>query len=306
MKDINALPESFLYSQQSLSAFKQCPMRFKKRYMENLRWESVFETEKKKAIDRGRDFHLLARRYFLGLDADPHTLGTEDEILDLWMHNLKQTFRLEPGIVYLPEYTIIMRAGKLRLQATIDLIAVRKDRIEIWDWKTHNTLFTADASKTAIKLEKSFQTKVYLFMLKEYSGNIVTDVNAESNGYAAPVENISPDGNVTMDGNVISNMDIALAGAAKLADSNISMHYWQPDAPGAVVNIDYSDSVHEENRKFLEDSISAIEGYDWNNFDKMLYSRQCRHCEFNWFCNGPAAAAAGISNGWDYIEYEES
>ena len=273
MSKNDKLADKFLYSQQSLSTFEQCPMRFKKRHLENIRWDNVFDKEQKMAIERGMDFHLLARRYFLGISSDPGAQRTEDEMLELWLCNLKQAFRIEPEAVYLPEQTITIRMGKLRIQATLDLVISREDRLEIWDWKTHNSLTQTDITKTGKRLEKCLQTRVYLYMLCEYAAR----------------NRINPDKEKVFKRDINN-------------EKTISMSYWQPDPPGVIVRIDYDNIAHEENRKFLENRISDIEGYNWEAFDKRLYSKHCKCCEFNWLCNGPTATAS-ISSGEEYTEF---
>ena len=54
----------FYFTQNSLNTFKTCPFRFKKKYIDNVKWqqdESDLVTEK---IEFGLDFHKIAERYF--------------------------------------------------------------------------------------------------------------------------------------------------------------------------------------------------------------------------------------------------
>jgi len=58
----------FLFTQQSISTFEKCPLKFKKRYLEGLKWKNVISEEAKRRLEMGENFHLMARRYFLGID----------------------------------------------------------------------------------------------------------------------------------------------------------------------------------------------------------------------------------------------
>ena len=58
----------FLFTQHSLATFEKCPLKFKKRYLEGLKWESSLSEDIKKRLEMGNNFHLLAYRYFLGID----------------------------------------------------------------------------------------------------------------------------------------------------------------------------------------------------------------------------------------------
>lgn len=245
MKDIR-FSEQFLYTQQSLSAFQSCPMKFRKRYMEGLRWENRPSEEAERALDQGRRFHLLARRYFLGVDEGLQEDCRDFEVLKQWTDVLKSQFTLSPDVEYLPEYTLRMRMGRMRLEANFDLVVVKRDRLEIWDWKTHTPAATRNIKTLQLRLEKSLQTMVYLFVLREQA--------------AIP------------------------AGRPFLPEA-ISMKYWQPEVPHIVAGIDYEGRMHEDFGAKLEQLIREIEEYDYTRFDKSFYRKYCKYCEFNWYCN---------------------
>jgi len=50
---------------------------------------------------------------------------------------LESYFPKTDDALYLPEYKLRMAKGTLRLEANFDLLVIKKDGIEIWDWKTH-------------------------------------------------------------------------------------------------------------------------------------------------------------------------
>lgn len=235
--------DHFFYTQYSLSTFDNCPLKFKKRYLENLKWNSIPEPDIKKRLETGNDFHLLAYRYFMdieqGLDAVSEELGT-------WLDNLKKNFKIRQDYIYLPEHKLRMSHASLKLEANFDLLIVKENSIEIWDWKTHGNNIGNNKINTSINLGESLQTIVYLFVLKELS---------------------------------------SLVAGKELECERITMYYWQPNPPRIQVGINYSEQLHEQFRHILEGKINKISKCDYNNFDKELYRKHCKFCEFNWCCN---------------------
>lgn len=245
MKDIRNSPQ-FFYTQQSLAAFETCPLKFRKRYMEGLRWDSQPDENARTAMERGNSFHILVQRYFLGVERGLNENAKDFEILDGWMRSLESFFEIRPDAVYLPEYALRTDADGLRLEANFDLVVVKDGCLEIWDWKTHAEQTESGFKNLKTRLEKSLQTMVYLFVLKERAG-ILAGKSTEAN--------------------------------------RISMKYWQPEPPHIIAEIYYDAKKHENFRKHLRQLVNKIAAYDYSNFDKALYAKQCKYCEFNWYCN---------------------
>ena len=145
----------FLFTQNSLSTFRKCPLKFKKKYIDNIKWEIFKEDESRKL---GNDFHMLAYRYFSGICGE-YLDYDEDEKLKIWFERLKQTFPIKKEYRYLPEYKIRLSEGDERLEANYDLIIVKDNSIEIWDWKTREL-------DRQVDYIDSIQTKVYIYLLK--------------------------------------------------------------------------------------------------------------------------------------------
>jgi len=51
-----------------------------------------------------------------------------------------------------------------------------------------------------------------------------------------------------------------------------------------LAEINYSDEMHEQFGQALRSKIDGILHYDYEDFDKELYKKNCPYCEFNWFC----------------------
>jgi hypothetical protein len=245
MKDIRN-SKQFYYTQQSLNAFENCPLKFKKRYMEGLKWDAMPDKESREALENGRKFHLLAQRYFMGLDTGFTERVGGYETLYKWFNNLEKFFVINKAAAYYPEYTLRTNSDGLQLEANFDLVVVQNGSVTIWDWKTHGTNAGNNYSKNMDKIQNSFQTMVYMFTMSE-----------------------------KYDGLIGKETDI----------KNLAMKYWQPDPPQIITIINYDDLIHARFKASLKNTIKSINDFNFSAFDKTLYSKHCRYCEFNWYCN---------------------
>ena len=168
MRDNLGLPDTFYFTQHSLATFEACPLKFRKRYIEGIKWKSRSDVNMTEQLGLGVDFHLLARRYFLGID-DITGIGNIPRVkLHTWVENLKKTFELNKGYRYLPEYKLRLNNGTLRLEANYDLVIIKDDCLEIWDWKTGTN--APGTEKRVRDYGKTLQTMVYMYILREKAG----------------------------------------------------------------------------------------------------------------------------------------
>ncbi|MBC2581057.1 PD-(D/E)XK nuclease family protein [Clostridium sp. DJ247] len=97
------------------------------------------------------------------------------------------------------------------------------------------------------EMEQRFQTMVYMYVLKEEIKNLF-------------------------------NIDIIA--------ENIKMFFWQPLYADDIIAISYSGEKHTANEIGIEMIIKTIDNYNFlKDFNKTLYYKNCRFCEFNYFCN---------------------
>ncbi len=256
--------EYFLFTQQSLATFDRCPLKFKKRYLENLKWDNFPDEEIRKRLEMGNNFHLLAYRHFLGIETGlcEKTEGFEE--LSSWMKSLESKFPISEKRKYLPEYKLRMAKGVLRLEANFDLLIFDGERLEVWDWKTHGKENKTDRkSNMGNKYRKSLQSIVYLYVLKEQCEKVT---------------------------------------GKQIKCENISMYYWQPDPPEVLTDIRYSDEMHKTYGEILTNKINGILQYDFAEFDKALYDKNCKYCEFNWFCNNQRVDFNVIEEDEDFLD----
>lgn len=116
----------------------------------------------------GSEFHLLCERYFsnvpLGINEDTNPKYIK------WIEKIKKLLPLSNEIlkgiktqptVYLPEYEIRYTLDGNTITAKYDLLIIKENSIEIWDWKTEN-------KKVDYKnVQNRIQTIVYMFLAKE-------------------------------------------------------------------------------------------------------------------------------------------
>lgn len=152
----------------ALNTYQICPLRFRYRYVDNLLWSKVrgANPDERKAIDRGQNFHLMARRYYAGLDparvADP----VEQRELDAWMALLQGFLPRTFDRAFYPELELRLNRPGMRLLAKFDLVAVDPDgRGIIYDWKTERRF------PRRSYLTSSMQTLVYRYMLCAAGGS---------------------------------------------------------------------------------------------------------------------------------------
>lgn len=175
MLDIRKLNHVY-YSQNLLNTFDKCPLKFKIKYLENLRWkkDSIDNEDYYENMNMGLDFHLICERYFSNI---PVGVDNNNELMN-WFNSLRDKFTILDENIYFTEYEIKMKKDNIRIQAKYDLIIIKpNNKIEIWDWKTENRKL--DYKEVC----KRMQTIVYMYILGESSLEIFDkDI---------PLENIS-------------------------------------------------------------------------------------------------------------------
>lgn len=130
-------------SQSSLQDYNDCPRRFELRYLQRLAYPAI-ETEpaleNEKHLQEGEYFHRLAQQYFIGIPAGQVAKLANTDNLQRWWENFVKSDSLTSltGLKNLKtEVTLSAPLGKFRLVAKYDLIAVDKEKIIIYDWKTY-------------------------------------------------------------------------------------------------------------------------------------------------------------------------
>lgn len=168
--------DNFYFSQNALSTFITCNLKFRRRYIDGLYWPKLWDGQEdlREAIELGNQFHLLAQRYYEGLEDDIPPDHPQAEKLSRWMTELKSFIPLIPGNTYLPEHELRMTKKDIRLVAKFDLVVFTPDKkAVIYDWKTYRK------TRKRSFLESQVQTRVYPYVLAEAGGIYVPGIKPE-------------------------------------------------------------------------------------------------------------------------------
>lgn len=235
---------SLTFSQASILAFLTCRRRFQLRYLENLSWPDLpFTPEQRAAIARGQRFHQIIERYFLGLHETDIELG-DAELQSWWRRFAEHVLPLPAGRT-LPELRLTVPIGDHFLTGRFDLVLIgeQADRpsLTIYDWKTSKPATTAE-------LADAWQSRLYLAMLAESNGALVT-----------AARDIHPD--------------------------QITLVYWYAADPRQPRIIHYSAAQHRQNWSqivaVVRDISACLVADDWPLTDNWSH---CQTCAYATYC----------------------
>ena len=156
--------KNFIYSQNSINTYKSCPLKFKYKYIDKINWrqDDIGSREYYESLVVGSEFHLLCERYFskipLGINEN-----TNPKFIK-WIDKIRKLLPMcseSRHMMYLPEYEIRYSIDENIITAKYDLIIIKDNSIEIWDWKTENKKVDYKNAQNRI------QTIVYMLLAKE-------------------------------------------------------------------------------------------------------------------------------------------
>lgn len=249
------------FSALALRLYTECPLRFRRRYIDGLYLTGApDDPDELRALLQGERFHLMARRYYSGLE--PGTLGDAADRAELmgWVHLLRRYLPRNPEYTYHPELELRLNEAAtsspgdppertdspriLRLVAKFDLLVVAPDgQATIYDWKTLRYM------PSRARLEEAFQTMVYRYVLC-----------AAGSAYA-PSGAFDPD--------------------------RVAMVYWNPLQGSQEVRLQYSAAQFAEDRQRLRRLVAQILATPRDGFLPTGDERICARCEYRQFCHGP-------------------
>jgi hypothetical protein len=154
--------QDWYLSAMAIRIYARCQLRFRYRYVDQLYWNRLWGSapEERRAVERGQNFHLMARRYYAGVAPAEVADPVEQRELDAWFHLLQGFLPRTLDRAFYPELELRLNRPDLRLMAKFDLLVVDPDgRATIYDWKTEKlmprrSLLSADP-----------QTLVYRYLL---------------------------------------------------------------------------------------------------------------------------------------------
>ena len=154
--------EDFVFSQSALEAYRDCPRRFKLRFMDELRWPGL-ETQDVLAheaqIELGDEFHKLLHMHSLGVSPQSiESIINDEDLRAWWKRYLDWQKDHLPGKRW-AEINLTTPVGQSLLTAKYDVIAKRSDGgFLIVDWKSGRV-------ESKAHLARRLQTSVYPFVL---------------------------------------------------------------------------------------------------------------------------------------------
>lgn len=239
------LPSDFIFSQNNLQAYLDCPRRFFLHYIEHIDWpalESEPVLEQERLMQLGHDFHLLVQQFLSGIPAAMLADGIQDEDLQRWWRHF-QALELDPAKGrYFVEETLTVPLAGYRLLAKVDLVSVGSDpMIQIYDWKT------SQAEPRRDWLAKRAQSFVYPY--------------------------------------VVARCSAALTGGQSVDPEELHMTYWYPEHPGLPVTFEYSEGQYASDEQKLIQLISEISSLEGESqFPKTDELKTCNYCKFRSLC----------------------
>ena len=154
----------FIYSQNSINTYRSCPLKFKYKYIDKINWrqDDIGSREYYESLVVGSEFHLLCERYFSNIPLGINE-NTNPKFIK-WIEKIKKLLPMcseSRHMMYLPEYEIRYSIDGNVITAKYDLIIIKDNSIEIWDWKTENKKVDYKNAQNRI------QTIVYMLLAKE-------------------------------------------------------------------------------------------------------------------------------------------
>jgi hypothetical protein len=238
------LPSDFVFSQNNLQDFIDCPRRFQLKYLLHTTWPAPISEpveEQERLIQLGSQFHRMVQQFQLGIPEEKISRWVNDPDLKAWW----DAFMTNPP-KNLPESRqaeifLSMPFEGFRLAAKIDLLAVEKNtRAVIVDWKT-----THRPPRPQYVI-KRIQSTVYPFL--------------------------------------VINTGSALNDLKPFEPSQVSMTYWFPAYPEKAVTLTFDKTWMETSRIQLAGLIREISQMKQEIFPLTGNSEKCLFCRYRSLC----------------------
>lgn len=246
------LPDDFIFTQNNLQDFIDCPRRFQLRHLLKMSWPAPVSEpmeENDRLVLLGTQFHKMVHQYYLGIPEEKIARGIREMDLNEWW----QAFLQNPpqGIPekHRPEIEVSMPFEGYRLAAKIDLLAVDKGaRAVIVDWKTTHR------PPSQAFLRDRVQSLVYPYLVI-ITGTILNDFR--------PFD-----------------------------PSQVSMIYWFPAYPDQAVTLRFDQDWVEKTSRCLTNLVQEISRMDREIFPLAVDEKKCQFCRFRSLCERGTVAGS--------------
>jgi hypothetical protein len=238
------LPTDFVFSQNNLQDFVDCPRRFQLKYLLHTSWPAPISEpveEQEQLIQLGSRFHRMVQQYQLGIPEEKISRWVDDPDLIAWWN----AFLTHPPEKLpnrrLAESYLSMPFEGYRLAAKFDLLAMsEKGQLVIVDWKTSQKTPRPDF------LHKRVQSIVYPFL--------------------------------------IMNTGCALNEYQPVDPLNVQMIYWFPAFPEKSITLTFDQSWKETTRRQLSQLVQEISQMQSEIFPLTSNIEKCKFCHFRSLC----------------------
>lgn len=260
------IPANFVFSQNNLQDYVDCPRRFELRYLEKLAWPAI-RSEPILAVERhmllGERFHRMIQQHQSGLSAElVGATASEPELIDWWQAYLSAAPDPLPER-RLVEHTLSAPFGNYRMVAKYDLLAIAPgERAVIVDWKT------SLRKPKRMLLSRRIQTRLYPFLLVE-AGRVLND-------------------------------------GTPFKPEQIELIYWFTADPRNPERFPYSTDQLDQDRKFLQGLIADVVNASETDFPLTSDERMCRYCNYRSLCDRGVSAAEKEDDAADEEDSDSS
>jgi hypothetical protein len=238
------LPDDFVFTQNNLQDFVDCPRRFQLKYLLKTAWPAPISEpieENDRLIQLGSQFHQMVHQYYLGIPEEKITRWVKDEDLQSWWSAFFSNPPTDIPAARQPEIELSMPFEKYRLAAKIDLLAVEKGkRAVILDWKT-----THKPPKPAF-VSNRIQSLVYPFIAMS-TGSALNDYKS-------------------------------------FDPSQVTMIYWYPAYPDNPVILTFDSAWLEKTRAVLQKLVNEITSLKLDIFPLTVDTKKCQFCRYRSLC----------------------
>jgi len=236
----------FLFSQQSLQDYLDCPRRFELRYLLHIDWpaeESHPMLEREGWFARGSAFHKLARGFLCGIPKATVMKSTSDPTLILWFDRLTDFLSTHQGAKFWwSEKTLNANLDGFIFTSVLDAVAAFENgEILIFDWKTSQKLPKKETIGARI------QTLLYPIMLRNNIKQIKYDL-------AFP-------------------------------NSPLKIIYWFSEYPEQQYEFSFSPEQITENSRFIIDLVKIVSSTQPGDFHLTQDQKKCLFCVYRSLCD---------------------
>ena len=238
------LPTDFIFNQNNLQDYADCPRRFELKHVLKQSWpavlsEPLLEVEAHQHL--GQNFHQLVQQYELGLEQKEIERSIHNADLLSWWRNYLEFAPKGLKANRFVEHTLSIPFHDFRLLSQYDLILYdNHSKCLIVDWKTSRIRLPSNY------LHHRMQSIIYLYVL------------AEVGSPSPKLPTIKPE--------------------------SIKMVYWFPQFPHESEIINYSSQEHNQSGELLKSLVMEINQKKLGEFAITENEKMCRFCNYRSLC----------------------